>query len=401
VTHRILFAFVGGRGHLDPLVPIARAALDAGHAVGMAAGPRMADAVRSTGLPWVPVDDPAPSRPDGPTATPGPEPAPELLPLLAVDRAREESDLRERFVREAAPTRAARMLALAEHWRPDAIVVDEVDVGSVVAAERLGIPCASVVVLAAGGFLRPDVVADALDEVRVANSLAPDPLLERARGGLIIDPAPPGFRDPADPLPEDRTLAVHLGAPPAAPTGPPPWPVTRPGRPAVYVTLGTIFNAESGDLFERVLAAVAEHDGDVLVTVGHDRDPAAFGEPPAHVHVERFVPQAEVLPQVAAVVSHAGSGSVLGALAHGLPMVLLPMGADQPWNGDRVEALGVGRVLDPVLATPASIADALRDTLSEPGYRERAAALATAWAARPGPAAAVEALQRRIARSSG
>jgi hypothetical protein len=43
----------------------------------------------------------------------------------------------------------------------------------------------------------------------------------------------------------------------------------------------------------------------------------------------------------------------------------------------------------------------LRDILSEPGYRERAAALATAWAARPGPAAAVEALQRRIARSSG
>ena len=149
------------------------------------------------------------------------------------------------------------MLGLAATWRPDVIVADEVDVGTVVAAERLGIPCATVIVLAAGGFLRPDVVAEALDEVRTANGLAPDPGLHRARGTLVIDPTPPGYRDPADPLPADRTLAVRLAPPPAEPTGPPPWPVTRPGRPALYVTLGTIFNAESGDLFERVLAAVA------------------------------------------------------------------------------------------------------------------------------------------------
>jgi MGT family glycosyltransferase len=160
----------------------------------------------------------------------------------------------------------------------------------------------------------------------------------------------------------------------------------------VYVTLGTVFNLESGDLFERVLAAVADHDGDVLVTVGRDLDPARLGTQPSHVHVERFVPQAAILPHVAAVVSHAGSGSVLGSLAHGVPMVLLPMGADQPWNGDRCAGLGLARVLDPVAATAADIAEALRAVVGDPAYATAARAQRDALAALPGPEAAVAAI---------
>jgi UDP:flavonoid glycosyltransferase YjiC (YdhE family) len=390
---RILFAFVGGRGHLDPLVPIARAAVTAGHEVGLTSGSWMGGAVQATGLPFVPFDDREPD--DGPGETAPTAPATSMVqPLLAVDRRREEADLREKFVRDAGARRAARMLELAKTWRPDVIVADEVDVGSVIAAERLGIPSATVIVLAAGGFLRPDVVAEALDEVRVANGLAPDPELRQARGQLVIDPTPPGYRDPSDPLPRARTVAVRSPSRPDEPAGPPPWPVTRPGQSALYVTLGTIFNAESGDLFERVLRGVAAHDGDVLVTVGSDLDPESLGEQPAQVHVERFVPQADVLPHVAAVVSHAGSGSVLAALGHGLPMVLLPMGADQPWNGDRCDALEVARVLDPVSATTADIGEAIAEVLADDRYRTRARALAAAWAALPGPEAAVAALER-------
>lgn len=399
---RLLVAFVGGRGHLDPLLPIARAAVDAGHDVRFSCGRWMADAVRSAGFEVVDAE-PSPPEPPEPAVAEAAaaEPAPEVQPLLAIDRAREEADLREKFVREAGRERATRLLEVAARWRPDVIVCDETDVGTVVAAERLGIPCATVVVLAAGGFLRPDVVADALDEIRAEHGLPPDPDLAAVRGRLAIDPAPPGYRDPDDPLPADRTLAVRLSTPPLPAGAGPPWPVTRPGRPAVYATLGTIFNQESGDLFERVLAALAGHDGDVLVTVGHERDPAALGPQPAHVHVARFVPQAEVLPHVAAVVSHAGSGAVLGALAHGLPMVLLPMGADQPWNGDRCAALRVARVLDPMAATPASIAEALRDVLQDGRYAASARALARGWAELPGPDAALAALERLAGQPAG
>ena len=104
---------------------------------------------------------------------------------------------------------------------------------------------------------------------------------------------------------------------------------------------------ESGDLFQRVLAGLRDLPIDLIVTVGRDLDPVDLGTQPANVHVERFMPQAALLPHCDLVVSHAGSGSVLGALAHGLPMVLLPIGADQPLNAARCQALGVADVLDP------------------------------------------------------
>ena len=78
-----------------------------------------------------------------------------------------------------------------------------------------------------------------------------------------------------------------------------------PGRPRVYVTLGTIFNKTSGDLFERLLAGLAVLDAEAVVTVGRELDPAAFGATPPHVRVERFLPQDEVLAASDLVVSTA------------------------------------------------------------------------------------------------
>ncbi len=73
--------------------------------------------------------------------------------------------------------------------------------------------------------------------------------------------------------------------------------------------------------------------------------------------------------------NHAGSGSILGALAHGLPIVALPLGADQPWNADRIETLGLGVVLDALTATPGDLAAAIRAALSDATMRARAAAM--------------------------
>jgi UDP:flavonoid glycosyltransferase YjiC (YdhE family) len=381
---RILFAFVGGRGHFDPLVPIARAAGVAGHAVAFCVSPSMAESVPSAGFELVTSSaDPASRPPDPPPATPG--------PLLPVDRGREERDLREKFARDGARRQATRFVAHAPRWQPDVVVTDEADFGTVIAAERLAIPCATVIVLAAGGMLRRDVVASALDQVRAEQGLPADPEMRRVRGALVIDPTPPGYRDPADPLPSG-TVHVRLTDRASGSIGRPPWKPIRQGRPAIYVTLGTVFNLESGDLLHRVLAAVEDYPGDVLVTVGDELDPAEF-RTPDHVHVERFVPQSTVLPHVAAVVSHGGSGTVLAAIGHGLPMVLLPMGADQPWNGDRCAALGIARVLHPVDAIPGDIRAAIDEVLADGSYRDRARRLRDAWLALPGPSAAVAAIE--------
>ena len=101
-----------------------------------------------------------------------------------------------------------------------------------------------------------------------------------------------------------------------------------------------------------------------------------------------------ILPQCAVVVSHGGSGSVIGALAYGLPMVLMPMGADQPLNAARCAALGVGLALDAVAATPETVRAAVATVLADPSYRRAAERMRDEIAALPDPAHAVLLLER-------
>lgn len=373
---RILFSFAGGRGHFEPLVPIALAARDAGHTVAVTGEPALLETVQAAGFTGFA------SGSNTSRTTRG--------PLEPLDPAREDRALRDGYAGRLAHARAADLLALAETWRPDLLVCDEVDFGAMVAAERYGIRYASVVVIAAGGFIRPELVAEPLHRLRAAYQLPDDPELTMLSRHLVLSPVPASYRDPAYPLP--ATAHVVRLTPPAAPL--PDAIRSWLDRPAVYLTLGTVFNIESGDLFSRVLAGLRELPVKLLATVGSQIDPAEFGPQPAHVRIEQFLPQAAVLPYCSAVVSHGGSGSVLGALGHGLPCVLVPMGADQPHNARRCQALGVARVLDPVTTTPAGVRDAAAAVLADPGYRRAAARLADELATAPGPDHAVHLLEQ-------
>jgi MGT family glycosyltransferase len=155
---------------------------------------------------------------------------------------------------------------------------------------------------------------------------------------------------------------------PATSQVPPDWLETLQ-QPLVYVTLGTVFNKP--ELFRPLLQGL---DGSVsaLVTTGRNVDPQSLGSWPPSVRVERFVPQAHVLPRCAAVVAHAGSGSVLGALAHGLPLVLVPQGADQFDNAARCAAAGAAVVIAPEELTAEAVRAALKRVLDEPSFAEAA-----------------------------
>jgi MGT family glycosyltransferase len=177
----------------------------------------------------------------------------------------------------------------------------------------------------------------------------------------------------------------------------PAWVEQLPALPTIYFTLGTVFNIESGDLFARVLAGLRDLPINVIATVGREIDPIEFGQQPPHIHIEQYIPQALILPQCVVSISHGGSGSVMGALAHGLPMVLLPMGADQPQNAARCEALRVARVLDVIDATPKIIREAINDILENPAYRRAAQRMKDEIAALPPPAHAVELLEQLAA----
>jgi MGT family glycosyltransferase len=132
----------------------------------------------------------------------------------------------------------------------------------------------------------------------------------------------------------------------------------------------------------------------VLVTVGHDLDPAILGPQPGNIAVVRFVPQAAALSRCDVVVCHGGSGTVMAALALGRPMVILPMGADQPLNAGRAQALGVARVLDPVRATPRDVAQAVAAVSTDPAVAAHAGAWRDECLALPGPDHAAALLER-------
>ncbi|WP_308011313.1 MULTISPECIES: nucleotide disphospho-sugar-binding domain-containing protein [unclassified Saccharopolyspora] len=101
-----------------------------------------------------------------------------------------------------------------------------------------------------------------------------------------------------------------------------------------------------------------------------------------------FAPLDDLLDGVGVVVGAGGSGTVLGALSRGIPLVLCPQGADQPTNAARAAAAGVAVVVD----SPAGIAAAIEQVMSDPSYAQRAAAVAAELSTRPAPVDVLHAL---------
>jgi UDP:flavonoid glycosyltransferase YjiC (YdhE family) len=379
---RILLTFAGGNGHFEPLTPIARAAEGAGHTVAFAGQPAMIPVIEAAGFRAFATAGATLSG------------APARLPLLKLDLEREDHDLREGFVRRLARQRATALVELCAAWPPDLLVCDEIDFGAMIAAERLGLPYATVLVIAAGSFVRKAVVGEALNELRAEHGLPPDPELTMLSRYLVLSPFPPSYRDPAFPLPATAHAIRPLTLASRSQTTAPAWRVYPTDAPIVYFTLGTVFNVESGDLFERVLAGLRDLPINVIATVGRELDPAEFGPQPANIQIAPYIPQSTILPHAAATVLHGGSGSVIGALAHGLPMVLIPMGADQPHNAARCAALGVARILDAVTATADSVRAAVTAVLTDSSYRQNAQVLRDEIAALPEPAHALSLLEQ-------
>jgi MGT family glycosyltransferase len=151
----------------------------------------------------------------------------------------------------------------------------------------------------------------------------------------------------------------------------PSWLDGLGSRPVVYVTMGTVWNRDL-DLFARVIDALRDEPVALVITVGQQNDPAALGPQPDTVVIRRYIPQAELLPHCAVVVTHGGAGTVLGALAHGLPLLIVPQGADQYANADAIVAAGAGHRLGRDDTTVPAIRDAVRSLLDDPHYRRAA-----------------------------
>src|SRR5215217_2009257 len=174
----------------------------------------------------------------------------------------------------------------------------------------------------------------------------------------------------------------------------PEW-VERLGRerPAVLASVSTV-GAMDAQLVREVGQAVDGEDLDVVLTVA-----AAGALPPLpeNVRIVRFIPHGVLLPRVAAVVSHAGNGTVTRAACAGVPLLLLPDGKDQFDVARGAAAAGIALVLDREDADATRVRITLRTLLDEPEFRTRARQLAQRAAHDDAAATAAEAVERLLA----
>ncbi len=382
---RVLVSTTAGAGHFGPLLPFATAFRRAGHEVLVAAPDSFRAAVEQAGFPHWPFADAPPEQWAAVMAR---------LPQLSHDEA-EAVVIGEVFagmdVRAALP----RTLEAVEEWRPDLVLWENAEFSGPLAAERHGVAHARVGIGLARGEVRfGRLVAAKLELVREAFGLPPDPEGDSLTRCPYLTLFPRSFEDPTAPGPSDaHRYRDARDQREVAEGGEEP--------PLVYVTFGTV--AAAIPLYAPAVAAVvgalaAETGIRVLVTVGHNSDPSALGPLPPHVRVERWVSQEEILTEAAVVVCHGGSGTVLGALTAGVPLVVVPLFADQPDNAKRVAAVGAGVVVDPAVATAPEGGEELRGALRRVrdglAYREAARRLAREIAALPPADEAVEMLRR-------
>jgi MGT family glycosyltransferase len=305
-----------------------------------------------------------------------------------------------------------------EAERPDVLFVDEGAWGAAAAAERSGLPWAFSIVSPVPlrsrdvppfglglaprcdriGHLRDRlakpltlgtlerIIASHVNPLRAEIGLPPVETIEDVylAASVVIAYTAEPFEYPRSDWPAKlRLVGPGLWEPPA---DPPVWLDTL-DQPLVLVTCSTLFQNDRR-LAEVAAAALAGGPFEVVVTTA-GIDPTGLPAA-ANVRVERFLPHAPLLDRAACVVCHAGMGITQKALAHGVPVVAVPFGRDQPEVARRVEVAGAGVRLPARKLTPERLRDAVLRAIE---LRPGAERIASAFAAADGAAAAARALE--------
>ncbi len=348
-------------GHLLPMLPLVRAAQRAGHDVVVSSGADLAPVLEGLGVP---------GHRSGVTLAESYARLPDYTTISALPPA-EQAGFAARYLFGAGAVDRARDLAgYVEEWRPDLVVHDTLELGSPTVAEARGIPH----VTHGYGPMSPenDQLAVVLGATIAAAEL-PDPV-PAVLAAPYLDVCPPGLRGTV-PYPWPTTLPLRPSAGEAAADGHDvPDLSGLPHPDTVYVTLGTIMN-QAAAVFRAVIDGCRDLPVNLVVTTGPGFDPGLIGPLPASVRTAPFVPQAALLPLCAAVVSHAGAGTMLGALCHGLPQLCLPQGTDQPSNTAALLPTGAALALQPDETTAETVAAAMTRLLGDESFRDAAGRL--------------------------
>jgi MGT family glycosyltransferase len=401
-SRRYLFAIIDGGGTVPADTSVIRAMVERGHDVRVLADRVLAPDVEATGAEHIPWER-APQRPNL-------EPDTEIIsdsgtktPFQAFERVRDGA------LTGPAALFAADVRAELRRRPADVVVANFFVFGAQIAAEAEGVPFAFLVanVLSFPGSGTPplgpgfkpargplgrardaainrmmarlfDKGLDQLNAARREHGLEPRAsVLENFQyADRLLLMTSRGFEyESFTPPPNVRIVGPRLADPAWAGDWSPP-----PGDdPLVLVGMSSTFMDQAAGALQRVATALGELPVRGLLTTGRAISPGAM-DAPANVTVVERAPHSEVLRDASAVVTHGGHGTVIKALAAGLPVVVMPMGRDQLDNAARVEHHGAGLRLKPK-ASPERIAATVRRVLDEPSFAAGAERMAAAIAA--------------------
>lgn len=386
----IAFLSIGMHGHVNPTLPVVAELVRRGHTVTYHTSPAFRAEIEAAGATVYLYPGGDQPFPDPPTPVTWMEAlastAVHMLPTVLTDLRRD---------------------------RPDLIVHDSACLWGAVAARELGVPAASSFTTFALNRHVPSPTRGSWDLLTAATAqprsvqgyLRSRWALHRrfdARGLPLLDLA--NIRQPLNLVYTSRTfqpavesfdqsyrfVGPSIGARPVDPS----FPADRLRDPVLFASLGTVFNADP-ELLRSLATALAPLGGTVIVSTGQT-DPEALGPLPANVLARRFVPQLEVLPRAALFVTHGGMNSVNEAMYAGVPLLVVPQGADQPMVARRVVELGAGLSIRAQDVARDSVSVLARHLLHDPRFGTAASALQVAQREAGGYRRAADELERYL-----
>jgi len=392
---RFLVAAFGDAGHVFPAIALGRALLARGHEVTIETWEERRAAVEGAGLSFAAAEEYRmfpPPDPDSPEGAHAAEAARALLPLL-------------------------------EEMRPHAVVSDILTLAPTLAAERAGVPLATLVphiypVVEPGlpffavGLQPPRTPLGSaiwragqralnvgleqgqqdLNRQRARLGLAP---VERFHGGISPDLALVATFPQLE-YPRRWPAGVEITGPMAFELPYPEIDLPEGPEPLVLVAPSTAHDSDN-HLVRTALAALADEPVRVVATTNRVA-PQRPIEAPDNAIIVEWLSYSQLMPAASLVISHGGHGTVARALGAGTPILVCPFIGDMSETAMRVAWARVGRSLPWRLCRPSPLRWAARGILGDPSFARRAAEIAAWGRAHDGAERGAE-LVERLARS--
>jgi MGT family glycosyltransferase len=369
---RVLLMTSAEKGHLNPMVGVAQWLVQDGHHVGWLVIPEPAPHLDTLGVEIVTL----PGRTEAPPLVTGGE----ALARLVLDPEALRGWIRVLLL-EAVPGQVDGVRAAIRGFRPDVIALDGMLYQGVIAAHAEGVPYAGV--SSALTLLEPAELDFEL--IRTIRSLATERAALFARYGLA-----PQFRtcECLSPLlnvifATEALVGAEAAVPPCTvlvgPSRPRgrrgdepafPWDRVPADGPLVYVSFGSQISWQP-EIFAAVIEATRDLGARMVLTAGDLVDTEFARDLPDHVTAVRYAPQRAILERAAAFVSHGGANSVMEAMDHGVPLLLVPVCNDQPVQAHFLTRAGAGLSLDRRTFSARSCRGALTALLDPDGAPRR------------------------------